>query len=76
MASGHPDAIHYTLGQLYDEANLVIERDNNRIVTEAQLAQMGVAGILSAKSRAAFTKQIKSLNVVSKPRRGLFEPED
>lgn len=76
MASGHPDAIHYTLGRLYDEANLVIERDNNRIITEAQLAQTAVAGILSEKARSAFTKHIKSLNVVSKPRAGLFEPRE
>ncbi len=76
MASGHPDAIHYPLGQLYDEANLVVERENSRIVTEAQLAQMGVSGILSGKARSAFTKLIKSLNVVVKPRSRLFEPEE
>lgn len=75
IASGHSDAIHYPLGQLYDESNLVVERENNRIITEAQLAQMGIAAILSAKSRAAFTKQIKSLNVTVKPKAGLFEPE-
>ena len=74
MSEGHADAAHYTLGRLYDEANLVIERNNNRIVTEAQLAQTGVAAILSAKSRSNFTKHIKSLNVRVKPRAGLFEP--
>ena len=52
-----------------------MERENNRIITEAQLAQMGIAAILSAKSRAAFTKQIKSLNVTVKPKAGLFEPD-
>lgn len=73
MASGHPDAIHYPLGRLFDESNLVTERENNRIVTQAQLAQQGVAGILSKQSRKAFTDMVKTLNFVTKPIRSRFD---
>lgn len=72
LASGHADAIHYPLGQLYDEANLVIERENNRILTEANLLQLAVGSLLSDKARKAFTARQKELNMTVKPRRGLF----
>lgn len=61
------------MGLLYDESCLVRERVNNVMVTEAQLAQRGVAGILSDKARKAFTEMVKSLNVRTKPIRRLFE---
>ena len=70
---GHPDAIHYSLGRLYDESNLVRERVNGVLTTEAQLAQQGVAGILSAKARKAFVEMTKSLIVRTKPNRSRFE---
>lgn len=73
LEAGHPDAIHYPLGRLNDESNLVIERANNRIITEAQLAQLAVASILSAKARKAFTENVNRLNVTSKPIDGLFD---
>lgn len=73
MAHGHADAIHYSLGRLYDENNLIIERVNGQIVTEAQLAQHGVGAILSTKARKAFAEMTKRLNMVAKPIRRLFE---
>lgn len=73
LASGHPEAIHYSLGQLYDECNLVIERENNRMTTEANLFQLAVAGLISKKSRKAFTEEQKRLNISVRPRRGLFD---
>lgn len=76
LASGHTDAIHYSLGQLYDEANLVIERENNRMVTEANLFQLAVGGLISDKARKAFTARQKELNMQVKPRRGLFKDND
>lgn len=76
LASGHTEAIHYTLGQLYDEANLVIERENNRITTEATLVQLAVGSLISDKARKAFTARQKELNITVKPRRGLFDNND
>lgn len=73
LAHGHVDAVHYPLGRLFDEANLVRERVNTLMITEAQLAQHGVAGILSAKARKSFSEMVKSLNVVTKPIRSRFE---
>lgn len=76
MANGHPEARHYPLGMVYDEAALVEERENGRIVTEAMLLQTAVASILSKKAKSAFTKQIKSLTVEVKPREGLFDEQE
>lgn len=52
---------------LWDESNLVIERLNAATVTEANLLQHAVHGILSKKSRSHFSKMIKSLNVETRP---------
>ena len=65
--------MHYPLGRLSDEANLVVERENNRLTSSAQLAQTGVAAILSEKARKRFTEMIKALNVVTKPIRSRFD---
>lgn len=46
-----------------DESSLVIERVNNAIVTDANLLQSAVHGILSKKAREDFTKIMRSLNV-------------
>lgn len=66
--------MHYTLGRLFDEANLVRERENNTLITQAQLAQHSIYGLLSKQSRTAFTKMVKSLNFVTKPFRRRFDP--
>lgn len=70
------DAFWYPLGRVYDEANLVTEREANRVTTEATLMQIIVQGILSQKSRAEFTKRIKSLSIEVKPIAGLFGPRE
>lgn len=59
--------MYYPLGMLMDEAGLVQERENNRIITEAKLLQFAVAGMLAKESRKLFDKMIKDLNIVSKP---------
>lgn len=46
---------------------MVTERENSRIVTEAQLLQFAVAGMLAKESRKLFDNMIKDLNVVTKP---------
>lgn len=52
---------------VWDESNLVIERLNGATVTEANLLQHAVHGILSKKSRSHFQKMIKALNVETRP---------
>lgn len=73
LANGHPDARLYPLGMLDDESNLIVERENGRIVTESQTLQLGMAGILSPKAVKAFTARMKELNVQVKPIAGLFD---
>lgn len=63
----------YPLGRLADEAGFIVTRENARIVTEANLLQQAVAGILSKEGRTAFKKQLEALNVDSKPIEGLFQ---
>lgn len=46
-----------------DETSIVIERVNGAIVTEANLLQQAIHGVLSNKARGAFDKSIRSLNV-------------
>jgi hypothetical protein len=62
----------YSLGRLHDEAALVEERENNRIITEAQLIQTSVHSLLSKPARGQFQKMVKSLNVVVKAHSWLF----
>lgn len=70
---GHSEAQRYPLGLVFDEAHLVEERVNSRIITEAQLAQLGVHSLLSKKARSQFSKLVKQLNVVVTPIKGLFD---
>ncbi len=57
--------MYYPLGMLHDEAAMVIERENTRLVTEAQLIQYAIGSILSKDSRKHFDKMIRSLNVIA-----------
>jgi len=66
----------YTLGRLNDEAALITERENNRIVTESQLIQTAVHSIMSKPARKQFSKLIKQLNVHTGPVEGLFDKEE
>jgi len=49
-----------------------VSRENTRIVTEANLLQHAIAGILSKEGRKAFKEQMQALNIDSKPIEGLF----
>ena len=72
VAHGHPDAWAYPLGMLDDEHNLIVERENGRIITECQTMQLAMNGILSPKAVKAFTARLKELNVQVKPVAGMF----
>lgn len=51
-----------------DEANLVQERENNRIATEAILLQLAAGSIVSTKAGKEFTKTMKGLALEAVPR--------
>ena len=72
-AHGHPDVLTYRLGHMFDEANLVSERENARIATEAQLVQMAVSGIVSRKGGTQFQKMLKKLTFETEPIDDQFE---
>ena len=76
IEAGHSAPEQYILGRLYDEAALVQERQNNKIVTESQLIQTAVHSIVSKGARKQFQKIIKQLNVQTGPVKGLFDKEE
>lgn len=59
---GHPEARRYPIGIVWDEAELVVERLNGRIATEAVLTQMAVSSVLSEKAGKQFNKMVKKLS--------------
>ena len=59
-----------------EEADLVTERVNSRMVTDALLLQGAVSGILSKDGRKQFSKLIKQLNVTVEPKLGIHDDLD
>jgi len=65
MAAGHPDAANYPLAMLWDEAELLVQRQNNHMITAAVLMQgaMSSTGMTATKeSVKRFTELIKGLD--------------
>lgn len=65
LASGHPQAMHYPIGRVFDEAALVVERRNGELVTMGVLIQAATAttGFAASKETAGhFTKLIEELS--------------
>lgn len=73
LEHGHPHAARYALGRLHDEAALIEERVNSRIITINELLKLAVGSMLSKKARTELSKQTKRLNVHTVPHRGRFE---
>ena len=61
LANGHSDALNYTVGKVWDEAEIVVERLNRQAVTEAVLIQSAVASLLSKEGGKEFSKLVKRL---------------
>lgn len=59
---GHQDAQHYTIGMVWDESQLVVERLNRDHATSATLMQLAVVSVLSKDGAREFKKTIKKLN--------------
>lgn len=76
LSNGHPEAMSYPLGMVYDESNLIIERQNSKIATEVLLLQQAVNALLSKGGRKQFTKTLKTLNVETGPIRPVGDPDE
>lgn len=61
LSEGHP-ANTYTIGRVWDECQLVVDRINNRMVTEAVLLQSAVASLLTKEGGKQFSKLTKKLS--------------
>jgi hypothetical protein len=61
LANGHPDAWEYPLGMVWDEARIVVDRDNGMEATRAVLLQLAVSSVLSKEGGKAFREQIEKL---------------
>jgi len=62
LSQGHPQAPHYPIGMIWDEARLVVERLNGAYATEAILVQSAIASALSKDGAKEFKKTISRLN--------------
>lgn len=65
LASGHPQAMHYPLGRVFDEARLVVERRNNELATIGVIIQNATATTgmgANKETKEIFTKLIKGLS--------------
>lgn len=58
---GHPNAHNYPLGYVWDESEIVTERMNNMVATEAVLTQLAISSVLSKKAHKEFDKALKKL---------------
>jgi hypothetical protein len=61
LANGHSEAMHYPLGMLWFEAEIVVTRLNAKEATRAILLQQAVSSILSKDGAKNFRKTIKSM---------------
>jgi hypothetical protein len=62
LANGHPEAPHYPIGVVWDEAQIVVGRDNRNFATTAILLQMAVSSMFSKDSAKEFNAKMKDLN--------------
>lgn len=61
LANGHPDAPFYPVHRVWEEAELVVSRDNNQLASEALLTQMAVSALFSKEAGREFQKLISRL---------------
>lgn len=63
MASGHPDALFYPVHRVWEEAHLVVQRENLKAASDALLLQLAVSSAMtgSKSARTAFKDMIEEL---------------
>lgn len=59
---GHPQANRYPIPMLVAEANFVVERLNQRTVTESVMFRRAISSVLSTEGGKAFDEAVKELN--------------
>ena len=63
LSAGHPDAAFYPVHRVWEEARLVVQRENGKEVTHALLLQLAVSSAMNGKKSAqtAFQNIIEEL---------------
>ena len=61
MANGHPDAAHYALGVVADETSFVVQRENQRIASEAIALKAAAGAVMSTAGGPHFNELIEAL---------------
>jgi hypothetical protein len=61
LANGHGDARFYPIYRLWEEANIIIERLNAQLGSEATLIQLAIGAAIDKKAGKQFQKTIKRL---------------
>lgn len=61
LANGHVDARFYPIYRLWEEANIVIERINAQMGSEATLINLAIGAAIDKKASKEFQKTIKRL---------------
>jgi len=67
LSEGHALAYSYSLGRVFDEANIVMERGNARMKLETVLAQHAHGAVVSKKGGSALQRLMKKLNFETRP---------
>ena len=68
MATGHPEAGHYPLGFMWDEAAIVTERENARMIAESSLMDAVISSQFSKKAGEEKRKLVSNFNLEAKLR--------
>jgi len=66
LANGHSDAFHYPLGRLFDESNIVLERDHGQMRVDAVLAQHAFGAVMSKRGGSSLRTFLKKLDFETK----------
>jgi len=58
---GHPQARHYPVGMVWEEARLVVDRTNQQEASRTVLLHVAAAAVMSKKGHQALKKVLKEL---------------
>lgn len=61
LEHGHPEALSYPIGRVWEEAELVVERINSLEATRATLFQMAASTLLSQKAHRHFSETLQKM---------------
>lgn len=67
LSEGHANAYYYPIGRLYDESNIVTERNNAKMSLQTVLAQHAHGAVSSRKGGSALQKVLRKLTFTTVP---------